>query len=116
MNESSAGVEEYLSQLVALSYQGKIAWQAVSPNTYSADRTTSAGVKRMTLTRAGKVPREPIANYLFQVEEVAEKRKMQLVLDTRERSELIPVFEALYGAAKASVDAGLTRILKELVS
>ena len=116
MNQPNSRVEDYLGQLVDLSYEGKIAWQAVSPNTYAADRTTPAGVKRMTLTRAGKSDGFGVENYLFQVEEVAEERNMQLVLDTRDRIELIPVFRALHRAAKASVDAGLTRILKELVS
>ena len=64
---------------------------------------------------AFKALAERDADFLFQVESLAPDKRIELTIDTRERPGLAQGFEALFNAARSSVDAQSARILKELV-
>jgi hypothetical protein len=143
MSKQTSDLADFIAALAKRTGDHEIGWSQAAPSAYCADRDTASGTKRMTIMRAKRRPTAaadnsrrsraaasmrapgpdqglgqglPEADFRFLVEVVeGTAKRTELTINTRERPELLAVFEGLFAAAKASVDAQSARILQELV-
>ena len=115
MNQNTDELLKYLNEISQKSLQGEIEWTHPNSSTFTWNQEGFiVSIQRATVPRLNRLLPQESVDFLFQVLK-RPVRTVVLSLSSKERPDLAPALEGIYGSATRGVDVRASNVLRELL-